>query len=313
MIIQLSVVIPNYNGLELLKKNLPEVIKKINAETNNYELIIVDDNSKDESIKFLENFFKKKEYQKIKKKILKNEKNLGFSKTVNKAVLNSSYDFVLLLNTDVVPESKFLSPLFDQLKGEVFGVGCLDKSIEYGKTVLRGRGIGSWKKGFLVHSAGSLDKKDTLWVSGGSGVFNKKIWEKLGGMSELYSPFYWEDIDICYRALKSGYPLIFESKSRVIHRHEEGSIKSEYSAEYIKMIAYRNQLIFVWKNATDFDIILSHVFWLPYHFVKAFLRRDFIFFKAFVCALFRSPSILIERLAAIKKFKKKDREVVLLN
>ena len=48
-----------------------------------------------------------------------------------------------------MPEKDFLKPLMEHFNDEsVFAVGCMDKSIENGKTVLRGRGIGKWKKGF---------------------------------------------------------------------------------------------------------------------------------------------------------------------
>ena len=107
----------------------------------------------------------------------------------------------ILFNTDVYPDKDFLTPLLSHFKDEkVFAVGCMDKSIEGKDVVLRGRGIGVWKRGFLVHEKGEIEKSDTLWVSGGSGAFRKSIWDKLGGLNELYNPFYWEDIDLSYRA-----------------------------------------------------------------------------------------------------------------
>ena len=215
-----------------------------------------------------------------------------------------------MLNTDVVPEKDFLKPLMEHFNDEsVFAVGCMDKSIENGKTVLRGRGIGKWKKGFLVHKRGEINKTNTLWVGGGSGAFRKLIWDKLGGLNQIYNPFYWEDIDLSYRALKSGYKVLFEPKSIVYHEHEKGAIRKKFSPFKIKTIAYRNQFIFVWENATDISLQFLHVF--GYHIIfKALIRLDMPFFIGFLRALILLPKIIQSSFKAQKLFIKSDREVI---
>lgn len=295
----LSVIIPNYNGKDLLKKNLPKVFEAV----ENTEIIVVDDASTDGSLGVLNDF-------KTKIKILKNEKNLGFSSTINKGVKEAKGEIIVLLNTDVVPEKDFLKPLLKHFENKkIFAVGCMDKSVEDDKIVLRGRGVGQWKRGFLVHSRGEIDKTNTLWVGGGSGAFRKSIWEELGGFDGLYNPFYWEDIDLSYRALKSGYKIVFEPKSVVSHEHEKGAIKSSYSNFKVKTIVYRNQFIFVWKNATDLNLQFFHLLWLPYHFIKAFMKGDIAFFTGFFTAFFRLPKIISSSLEDQKSFILKDSQV----
>ncbi len=297
----ISIVIPNYNGEKLLEKNLPKVLSVVKEA----EVIVIDDASEDGSLKILDNF-------KSKIKIINNEKNLGFSSTVNKAVKQAKGEIVILLNTDVVPEKDFLDPLLKDFQEEkIFAVGCMDKSIEAGKVILRGRGLGKWQRGFFVHSRGEVNKTNTFWVNGGSGAFRKSIWEKLGGFNELYNPFYWEDIDLSYRALKSGYKILFEPKSIVIHEHEKGSIKSKYSSNEVKTIAYRNQFIFVWENATDYSLQFIHCIFLPYHFAKALFRFDLAFFVGFFRAFILLPQIIGSSLNYQKLFVKKDSEVTI--
>jgi O-antigen biosynthesis protein len=296
----LSIIIPNYNGEDLLRKNLPKVIGSVGGS----EIIVIDDASTDGSLKVLSDF-------KSRIKILRNEKNLGFPLSVNKAVRIAKGEIVILLNTDVAPEKTFLIPLIAHFKNsEVFAVGCLDKSVETGNIIYRGRGIGEWKKGFLAHSRGEIDRPSTLWVNGGSGAFRKSIWEKFGGFNELYSPFYWEDIDLSYRALKSGYKVIFEPKSVVTHEHEKGAIKNTYSNYKIKTIAYRNQFIFVWENATDYSLQFFHLVFLPYHFIKALFRLDVAFFMGFLKAFILLPGIMISSFKYQKLFVKTDRKVM---
>lgn len=299
---KISVIIPNYNGEELLKKNLPKVIAEIKKYKNiEFEIIVVDDASTDNSLSVISNFLRSsssgQEFSISNFKLVKNENNLGFPKTVNRGVKESTGDVLLLLNTDVIPENNFLTPLLNHFEDEkVFAVGCMDKSIEGENIVLRGRGVGGWKKGFFVHARGEVDKTNTLWVNGGSGAFRKSIWEKLKGFDELYSPFYWEDIDLSYRALKSGYKIFFEPKSIVIHEHEKGSIKRKYKESEVKKIAYRNQFIFIWKNITDKDLILSHLIWLPFYLIKAIINLDLPFVLGLFDAIFLIPKIIFKRL-----------------
>lgn len=285
----ISVIIPNYNGKGLLEKNLSTVIVALFHYLTNHkqtgEIIIVDDGSRDDSVSFLEEFVEKE--KSIAMHIEKNRKNKGFSSTVNKGVSLAKGDIVVLLNTDVRPEKNFLEPLLTHFKEEnVFAVGCMDKSIEHNKVVLRGRGVGGWRRGMFFHAAGDVTKHTSLWASGGSSAFRTSLWVKLGGLNELYNPFYWEDIDLSYRAIKSGYQVLFEQESVVIHEHEKGTIRSLYASSQVQRIAYRNQFIFIWKNITEVSFWISHIIYLPYHILRSVLRGDMNFliglFQAFV-------------------------------
>ncbi len=324
-----SIIIPNYNGENLLKKNLPKIQEALDSYKDvKTEIIVADDASTDGSAAYIKNEILsirqaqdkniKNTYKNLKIKLIQNDKNLGFSSTVNRGAKEAEGDVLILLNTDIVPEKEFLKYVLPHFEDEkMFAVGCMDKSIDLpageageGKVVLRGRGLGRWEKGFLVHRRGEVDKTDTLWVSGGSGAFRKSIFQKLGGLNELYNPFYWEDIDISYRAQKAGYKVLFEKKSIVIHEHSEGSIKKHYSEFKIRTIAYKNQFVFVWINATDLDLQLLHLLWLPYHFLKALIRLDVPFFLGFLKAFILLPKIIKSSFRTQRLFIKSDKEVL---
>lgn len=312
----ISVIIPNYNGAELLNTNLPKVIHSLaNYKTGFIELIVSDDASNDNSLEILEKLKVKldKEKNKIKFKIIKSpfKINSGFSANVNRGVKYATGEFIFLLNSDVIPREGFLEPLLENFSDPlVFGVGCMDESIEKQAIVLRGRGRGYWKKGFLVHNKLDVDNKKTFWVSGGSSLFRKEIWNKIGGLNEIYNPFYWEDIDLSYRAQKAGYKVLFESRSRVIHEHEKGTIKSNFKISEIKTIAYRNQFFFVWLNITDLNLLISHFILLPYNLLRAFLRKDKDFTNGFWQALKRFSYAMEERKKNKKVFKLCDKDIL---
>lgn len=297
---KVTAVVPNYNGLHLLKKNLA-ILVRIFGKAG---VVVVDDGSKDGSVDWL-----KSHHPSLK--VVEKVTNSGFATSVNLGVKAAEGDIVVLLNTDVIPKPDFLDSLIPHFKDEkVFAVGCLDESVERTKLVQRGRGVGKFARGFLVHGRGEIDQTSTLWVNGGSGAFRKKIWETLGGMDELFDPFYWEDIDISYRAQKSGYKVIFEPLAVVRHEHEVGSIQSHYSSKKIKRIAYRNQLLFVWKNITDPDYIISHWLWFPYHLILAILRRDWVFVKGYFLALGVVRILRQKKDQAHQLFIKTDKEVL---
>ena len=274
---KVSIVIPNRNGALLLEKNLPFVI----AAAKGGEIIVVDDASTDNSIELLQGKFPSV-------RVVRKAYHDGYASTVNVGVRQATGDVVVLLNTDVLPEKGFLAPLVKHFSDpSVFAVGCLEKSLEGGKTVLRGRGEAKWEKGFFIHWRGEVDKATTAWVAGGSGAFRKSIWEKLGGMDTMYDPFYWEDIDLSYRGRKAGYRILFEPTSVVVHEHEIGAIKREYSATRVKIIAYRNQFLFIWRNLSDPNILLAHAIWTPVRLLQAVIRGDIAMLIGYVWALFR--------------------------
>jgi GT2 family glycosyltransferase len=310
----ISIIIPNYNGEELLQRNLPKVVEAIKGYKNGaIEIIIADDPSTDNSQHVIAEFIKNNSHKHIIAKTIsnKNKDDAGFSKNVNRGVSLATGDILILLNTDVAPRANFLAPLLMHFADEsVFAVGCMDESIEENDMKLRGRGIASWQRGFVVHKAGKLDKENTFWVSGGSGAFRKSIWDKLRGLDELFNPFYWEDIDLSYRAMKSGYKVIFEKKSIVRHEHTKGSIKTQFSSSKINAVAYRNQFIFIWKNITDKNLVKSHYKWLPYHFLKALMNRDAAFFNGYFSALSLTAKIRKSGTSARKLFVKHDIDVL---
>lgn len=307
---KIDVIIPNYNGFLLLKNNLPKVLDAFSSYKNSSIIIVDDGSSKEEFLKLKDYIDSEQKAIKLKIKLIRNEKNLGFSSTVNRGAFESSAELLVFLNSDVAPEKKFLEPILEDFEKDknLFGVGCLDNSIEGDKVVLRGRGIGKWRRGFMIHYRGEINKRDTFWVSGGSSVVRRDLFVKLGGFDELYNPFYWEDIDLSYRAQKRGFNILFEDKSIVIHRHLEGTIKTNYSGFKVKTIAYRNQFIFIWKNITDLDLFLSHLVWLPYHSIKALLRFDFAYFYGFLAAFLKLPKILSKRRNG--SYIKKDKDII---
>ena len=242
-----SVIITNYNGKDLLEKNLPFILIAKNKRENRIcEIIVVDDASKDESVDFI-----KSNFPDIR--VIRHTRNRGFIASTNTGARSAKYPLLVLLNSDVVVSDDFLVSVIQLFKDRsIFAVSMHEQGF--------GNALGEFKNGFFIHSSGKETNqvKNTLWVSGGSGIFRREYWMRLGGMDEkLYSPFYWEDVDLGYRALKRGYRLVWDPDSKVTHEHE--STMKKISNNYRNLIQQRNNLIFIWKNITSPSLIKKHI------------------------------------------------------
>jgi GT2 family glycosyltransferase len=243
---KISIIIPVWNGRELLDKNLPAVLAAANDEKNQIqEVILVDDKSTDSSVAYLEELASKI-------RLIRHKENRGFSAAVNTGVRAAKGQLVCLLNQDVSPSADFLAGVLPHFQSEqVFGVSLHEEGYGYA--------IGKFNNGFIVHEPRQAEKTmETFWANGGSSVFRRSVWVELRGLDEeLFSPFYWEDIDLCYRALKRGYKLLWEPKARVIHEH--GSAIKKLNKKRVKRIQERNQLLFIWKNLTSPTLFRKHL------------------------------------------------------
>ncbi len=245
--IDFSIIIPNYNGEDLLKQNLPSIIASSKYKKNDIkEILVVDDYSTDNSVEFIKN-----EFPEVK--LIKHRENRRFAAAVNTGARTASANFLVLLNSDVKTSKDFLVSVIDHFKNEnVFAVSLHEKG--YGPSK------GDFQEGFLVHKAAKESKQPRIsfWASGGSAVFRRSMWMKLKGMDEeLYSPFYWEDVDISYRAQKRGWLIYWEPGAVVEHDHESTNIKID--ARYRRRIQERNHLLFNWRNITSASMVRKHI------------------------------------------------------
>ena len=241
----ISVIVTNWNGIKLLKKNLENII--INSPEAK-EIIFADDASTDSSVEFVKNLQKK--YPKLK--IIAHKENLGFGENSNNAVRSITGDLVVLLNNDIYPHPDYIKNSlkhFDDPK--VFGVGFAELGHENWARIY-------WSDGYLQHEPGTDVSKTHIsaWVSGGSSIIRKDIFLKLGGFDLIYEPFYSEDLDLGLRAWKSGYTLLWEPTSIVEHKHE--STMSKFPKRNLEYVKERNRLLTVLRNINDKNLLKSN-------------------------------------------------------
>ncbi|TAF11739.1 MAG: glycosyltransferase family 2 protein [Flavobacteriia bacterium] len=218
MEIQLSVIIVNYNGLRFLKDCLDSLIDKLN--TISYEIIILDNDSKDKSCSFI-----KENYPMIN--LIESKINYGFGKGNNEAVKQAKGKYILLFNNDTILLDK-LEPIISLLENDksmgVVGINMLNTNQEYIPAAgnfpnlrnmfqfqkLLDLGI-EFKKGKF-----SKDYYEVGWLAGSFLFLSKETYIKIKGFDEDYF-MYVEDVDFCKKIEDIGLKRIFMPNLSYIH------------------------------------------------------------------------------------------------
>ncbi len=292
-----SIIILNWDGQHLLEEFLPSVIKAVNDDGRNHEVIVVDNGSRDGSISFL-----KEHYPQVK--IVALPRNLRFTGGNNAGVQAAQNDIVILLNNDMEVDAKFIAPLLDAFEDDhVFAVACQvffqDKTRrreETGKTRAR------WKRGFIEPYHDQVCPSDLkqasvpiFWGGGGSCAFHRQKFLAMAGLDTLYDPFYLEDTDLSYQAWKRGWRSVLAPDSIVVHKHR-GTNKLKFGDNYVDNTIRKNQYLFIWKNITDSQWILAHTLFLPVIQARLIWQTTWHFeLRAFLRALLQLPESLAKR------------------
>ncbi len=237
----ISVVIPNYNGIALLPKILPSLFEALTFSSLPYEVIISDDCSKDNSVSFLQETFPQVH-------IIINEENKGFSPTINKGIFAACYDYVLLLNSDVILTENYFIPLlryFD--KPDTFGVmgqiiGWDDDIIQDAAKFPSFHGAKIKTTGnYFLKMPGEHDWLYSMYLSGANALIDRKKLMILNGFDEIFAPFYVEDFELSLRAWRLGWKCYYEHFA--ICRHKVSvTIKTKSSKNFVNTVYYRNKM-----------------------------------------------------------------------
>lgn len=226
-----SIVILNRNGLNYLK-----VLFKDFKDTicyPNYEIIVVDNDSKDESLSYLKSLD-------LPIKIIENKTNESFSKANNKGVEIANGEYIVLLNNDMEPvygwlnhmmQSYLKSPdigivgaklIFPFREGDSTSLTTQNEGIKF----MELNGFYDEEDGYVVPyniKEGNVFKEDREReigsVLGASLLIKKELYEKLGGLDDRF--FYnYEDIDLCFKAIDEGYKVIYNPDAQLYHYYQ---------------------------------------------------------------------------------------------
>jgi len=306
-----SIIIVNYNGSKIIKDCLDSIT---NQSYSNFEVIVVDNNSTDESTKII-----KKNYPNIKLIELKN--NLGFTGGNNIGYKNSNGENIILLNNDTKVEHDYIEK-FIKVFNDFPNCGIAQSKIVLYDFPQKLDCAGSfWTFSTYMYHFGYREKSiDKIYnepykifsVKGASMIIKKEVIEKIGLFDEELWHYY-EDTDLCHRAINAGYDIYYYPFA--VCYHKEGYSRKQLNQETkILFTNTKNKLYSFSKNFEFPDVIIvifKHLIMLNIYciilFSKGHFSKIFTILKAILYFFYRLPSYLINR----KKNKYKGKESIL--
>ena len=316
----ISIVIPTWNGLALLRESLPSVLKaaqeyevRFGATT---EILVVDDGSTDETTAVLP-----LEFPKVH--LIERPSNGGFAAACNSGFRECRGNLVTLLNNDVQVAKDYLTRQAEHFVDPmVFAVTA--KVFDWNAPVfVTGGRFGKFRRGFwsvyfnydasLPEAKGWVADRRLLsfYAIGGFATFEREKLCEIGGFNELLSPFHWEDVDLSYRGWKRGWEVRYEPRSRARHK-TSGTIDAHYKQKAVEQASFRNRLLFHWINIHSPILLTWHFIVLLFMLVWKTVTLKFLFLKAFVQAVACWREVLRNRRMERQASKRSDWQVIKL-
>lgn len=239
---RVSIVIPVHEKSRLTMACLSSIAAAGSAVP--YEVVVVDDNSADDTGAILSRV------QNLK--IVRNKKNLGFVRACNRALAVASGDYVVLLNNDTEVIPGWLDALVDTADSDPT-VAIVGAKLLYPDGTLQEAGGIIWSDGSGMNYGRGDDPdapmynylREVDYCSGACLLVRREVLDCLGGLDERYAPAYYEDADLAFAARSLAYKVVYQPKATVTHR-EGGSHGTDLSAG-IKRFQNRNRLVFAEK------------------------------------------------------------------
>ena len=259
----LSIVIVSYNTKKITKNCLESINRSLWKSKIKYEIVVVDNDSKDGSKEMLEKYSSDKNNHTF---YFQTSTNLGFGRGNNFGVKRAKGRYVLLLNSDTIVLNRSIEKLFNfyvenQKKVHFLGAKLLNRDLTpqpsaarfftlpvvFAALLLKGD---YW--GLTRFSPSEFKKVD--WVSGACILTKKSYYQRIGGFDKNIF-MYMEEVDLLYRAKKLGLDTYFYPTSQIIHLGSASSVGKTFPILQV----YRGFLFFYKKHYSFFHLLALHL------------------------------------------------------
>ena len=260
----IAIVILNWNGAGMLRKFLPSVLEY----SQEAEVIVADNASKDDSLKVMEN-----EFPEVRTIAL--DKNYGFADGYNQALRQVEAEYYLLLNSDVEVTEGWLRPMLSYMDAHPEVAACQPKlRCEWNRPMLEYAGACGgyidrlgypFCRGRVFNTIEEdLEQYDTvapiLWATGAALMIRSKHYWEAGGLDARFFA-HQEEIDLCWRLRSRGHQIVCIPESVVYHVGGASLPKSNSRKTFLN---FRNNMILLYKNLPDEQLayVMRWRFWL---------------------------------------------------
>ena len=237
---QVTVIIPNYNGLQFMGICLDALERQT---CRNFEVLVVDNGSTDGSVEWLKQ-------QGIPSIFLK--ENTGFSGAVNAGIRAAKTPYVLLLNNDTEAAPDFVGGLLAEISRSKRIFAVSSKMVQmYHRELMDDAGdmysLMGWayQRGVGRSSRGYNRPMEVFSACAGAAIYRRSVFDEIGLFDEMHFA-YLEDIDVCWRAKIRGYHVRYCPKA-VVYHVGSGTSGSKYNPFKVRLAA-RNNVYLNYKN-----------------------------------------------------------------
>ena len=296
-----SIIVLNYNGKYHLKDCFNSLYN-LNYNMKNVEIILVDNNSQDDSVEFV-----KYNYKGVK--IIQLKKNAGFSSGNNIGAKKSTGKYIVLLNNDTWVDKNWLTELVKvaESSNEIGVVASkiyyfneknvIDFAGSFGDRCLRTSHAGRNTTDCRYHSI----QRNILYACGASMLIKKELYSKIGLFDPTYF-IYCEDLDLSIRSWICGYKVVIAPKSIIYHKIDRkvinpNSLKKDFLAE-------RNRLRTIIKNYQFKNVL----YLVPTYIIKKFFEiiihnRKFKKLIFYLYSIFRAIFWNVKNIKSLIKYR----------
>lgn len=242
----ISIIIPVYNHIRFTLACIHSIF--INAGRYDFEIIIADDLSTDEThIAFAQNIRRVRYHR--------NKNNLGFLNNCYQAAESAQGRFLVFLNNDIIVLPGWLDELVKPLE-ENPDIGLVGSKLIYPDGRLQEAGgiifadAGGWNYGHF-DDPGKPEYnylRDVDYCSGASIAISSDLWRSLGGFDRRFSPAYYEDTDLAFQVRNAGKRVVYNPLSEVVHFEGISHGISENDTGKHNQPINRLKFLSKWKN-----------------------------------------------------------------
>lgn len=232
--VNLSVVIVNYNTALLLLRCLESLRAQV---TFIREIVVIDNNSRDDSAILVQQHFPEVHF-------IASPENIGFGRANNFAMPHCTGDLFFLLNPDTTLLPGCLAAILEYMEIHP-EIGMAGTAVYDAEEVSQATVFDEYPGSHYAGATFAYLPGDIAWLLGASLVVRRQVMEQVGGFDPDYF-LYGEDIDLCLRIRKAGWPLGYIPEARIVHFEGQSERTTPHEVLFEKKL--RGELLFYDKH-----------------------------------------------------------------
>lgn len=291
---KVSIIIVTWNSARFIEGCLKS-IKEQSFE--DWELIIVDNGSNDDTLDIIENIYPQAQ-------VIKNNDNLGFCRANNQGISQAQGDYILTLNSDIILNKDFIAELVLAAEKQPGEIGILGgKMLRMDGATIDSTGlILSRSRRFYDRGGGELDGgqyntiKEVFGICAGAALYKRETLDEIKINGHYFDDAFFsfgEDFDIAWRAQLYGWKAIYIPQAKCLHLRGGSELKSKFK----QYLSFKNRYLLMIKNDSLINILMALPRLLVYDISRFFylLFTNRLIFRAIGEVMILLPAMLKQR------------------